>query len=640
MVASSTLPLIDVIPTMTVNQLREISTTDLGSLSASDWGTLSGDQIRSFTVGQIASLSPEVLAALDPTTFLQFSRREIAHLTTTQVGDLTSSEVATLTRGKLAAMGADQLAVLSPAAFAGLGAGRVSSLSATQIAALTTTQFDALSPWEIQNVVSQDGAGVSLADLKSLSASQFAVLDPATLDALGGGALSQIAPALFSIDQIAGLTSAAISGLTTSFFSQLSSTSLAAISPSALAGVSVADMQALNATQLAGFSQTQMSAMNSAQLAVIGAFDPLILQATKLEVNGVLGVGGAKALLESVAAGGLNATTFAQLQDLGNKLETPDGVGFSGADDAILTTAATQQFFDNVVFGDAENSTWNGGAVQSTALGDLSAASTASQFGALIDKWFGGADLPSLQIDTAGAVSSATYAPNASPLYDPSGSPSMTDVLQGGLADSALLAGIAETALQDPGYINQLITANGDGTYQVEIPNMFSPIFVTVNNDLPTGAGGAGMAAATSATGLWVGLLEKAAAQSAVDSAIINGDGAGSTLGNSYASLTLNNDSQVELYSGQFSSQAMFAPNDSQSQLNQLLTGAQNAFSHGNNVILDAGNQFFAVTGVDAAHGWVSVYNPMGGTNSTITSAAMAAGGDTLYFGVTGRAAA
>ena len=628
----------------------------------------------------MASISVPALAGLTPEAFAKFSAREIGALTTTQVASLTSSEIATLTLGKLSAMGSDQIAAIGPEAFAALGARKIRHLGAAQLSGLTSGQIAVLSGAEIGNLnvdavttgalttlspaqvaalsasaVAGFGvaefdqvlannvqflsslSGASVADLQSLNAAQFGALADDELSALGGAFLSQFNPELFTPEQISGLSGATIAGMTTIFFSQLSNPDLAAISTTAISGMTAAQLQALSAGQIASFTPEQIAAMSPSQLTVVGATNPLLVQAIQLEVDGNLSYSGALALLENAAVGGMNATKFADLQTVANLLQTQDEFWATGSDDAILTSAAVEKLFDNVVLGDAENAQWNGGAGAPTTLGNLSAATTQAQFEELISKWFLGGDLPGLQVDASGHTIGAAYQPSNLPLYRPSGAPAMTDVLQGGLADSALLAGIAETTLQDPAYIQSLITANGNGTYTVEIPDYWNNLFVSVNNQLPVAANGAGLAFANSATGDWAALLEKAAAQLSVDTVATNNDGSPS-LGDQYASLTLSSADQLALFSGQYDSSFTFYSVYSNSELELTLSAAQQVFARGSNVVLQAGNQYFAVTGIDAADGTVGVYNPLGGASSTVSLASMVAGQDTLYFATSARA--
>ena len=68
----------------------------------------------------------------------------------------------------------------------------------------------------------------------------------------------------------------------------------------------------------------------------------------------------------------------------------------------------------------------------------------------------------------------------------------VTDVHQGGSGDCWLMATLGEVAYNDPGMIQSMFTANGNGTYTVRLyesqtANPGSPSYVTVNNKLPDG---------------------------------------------------------------------------------------------------------------------------------------------------------
>jgi hypothetical protein len=196
-------------------------------------------------------------------------------------------------------------------------------------------------------------------------------------------------------------------------------------------------------------------------------------------------------------------------------------------------------------------------------------------------------------------------------------------VLEGGLADSAFLAGIAETAIQDPNYIKSLFTADGNGVYTVQIPDLFGSSYVQVDERLPSD-GTAAVANAT--TGNWAALLEKAAAQNAANSASHVG---------SYASLSNGGDDTLSLFSGQMFSQTTIASIENDSfRLNSLVYPRQ-VFENGNDVILQSGNDFYAVTGI-SSDGTVGIYNPKDGSSSNLTLSQLT--DDTIYFGVSQRA--
>ena len=679
MVVPGSEPKLAVLAGMTEAEIGALSVTAISSLNASALETLPVALLRELSADQIASVSAATLSALDPEIFGQFLRNEVASLTPDQIASLTTSEVGTLSKGKLAKLSAAQVAVIDPAALASLGAGRVGSLSATQIAGLTISQLGALNIREIatlaanatvlpawgsrqvslltastignmsvetfdQIIANNIGyltslSGVSLTDFQSLTKTQIETLAPAKLASLDAALISQINPSYFTTTQISSFSSTLLSNLTTTFFSSLPSASLASILTSNLVNLGVPDIVSLNATQIAGLTQTQLSAMSSEQLGIaFNTFNPLTAEAQQFENNGVLGATGAATLLYDIASGGDTPVKFQELIALGNSLQASNNITNPPADNYIVTTPAVRNLFDNVVFGNYENAIFNGGSPYLTALGNLSDTTPAYLFDSLIDKWFSGSDMPTLQIDVAGTTLNTTYAQNDSPLYNSSGVPDLTDVMEGSLNDSALLAGIAETALQDPLYINQLITDIGDGLYEVELPNIFGSSFVTVNDELPVPTDGKEMAIANTSTGKWAALLEKAAAQNAVNSALVLGQNSDPSPWNSYASVTVNTDEQIMLYSGQFYNSASFSSVETLSAMNNDLLTAEGAFSNGNNVILMDENHFLAVTDIDVVNGLVSTYDPLGGKMSTTSLSSMSKNGDTLYFGVSDRA--
>ena len=60
-----------------------------------------------------------------------------------------------------------------------------------------------------------------------------------------------------------------------------------------------------------------------------------------------------------------------------------------------------------------------------------------------------------------------TYQTSTLPLFGATGAPSYLDVNQGYLGDCYFVASLGEMALQDPSLIENMITANGNGTYSV-----------------------------------------------------------------------------------------------------------------------------------------------------------------------------
>ena len=655
-----------------------LTTTEIASFTANDLASFSTPQIRQFNNAQVEAISPNALSGFTGI-IGEFTSTQIGALTVSQVASFTATEAEALTKAKLAAMSTQQLSSISVSAFEALGAGRVASLTTTQISALTVGEIDTLSVRklsllsgaQIAAINSQALASLGVKRIGSLSAAQVsalttaqvaalttaeltgltkstpltpaqvAAMTPDQLNQLGGAVISNFSPSLLNGDQYAYLNSTTVSDLSTNFFSQMSTSDLDALSTTAVSAITTSQLAALTSTQLTSFSAAQISAMNTAQIDMISAVNPLIVQAALLAGNGVLGYDGALAVLQSVENAGFNATTFSELQSLAQKMQSTDdpAVGFGA--NAIPTLGSANQLFDNVVLGDAENAVYYGGSNQATPLGNLTSQSTQAQFETLVNKWFLGSDMPSLQSDVNGDTLNASYVQSSLPLYGSSGAPQMSDVVGGSLSDSALLAGIAETAFQDPDYLQQLITDNGNGTYTVQLPAEFGSTFTTVNNQLPVGLDGSVLASASASTGDWVDILEKAAAQNAVDISSSLGDPK-NQLGNTVAALTLPGyaDDQVSLYGGEmFYQQSLY--NLGSSDITQALTSANQSFSDGLNVILQLGNHYEAVTAINANAGTLNVYDPSSGKSGqvTLTPSSMSVD-DALYFSmVPGRAA-
>jgi len=597
-----------------IRQVASLTTSQIASLTKSEVSTL--------TIAKLAAMSTQQIGAIGSDAFGTLGALRVASLTTDQVASLTSDQVLTLGTGKLAAMSADQIAALNPTDLANLGAVRIGSLNSDQVDALTSAQISALT----------DAESLALVNPHKVTAEQIAGMSANQLNILGGRVLSQFSPTLLNWDQIAGLNGKTISNLSTGFFSQIPTSLLAAIAPTAIEGISVSQLQSLTTEQLDSFSSKQMSTMSVPQTDVLSQANPFIVQAGLLDATGSLNYDGLLKILQGAASTDMTQAKFDQLQALAGKVQGYNEAIWGVSPGSIVLYEQFAQLFHNVVQPNAENTSWNGGGTQISQLGNLTSTSTQSQFDSLINKWFLGSDLPSLQVDAAGDVSSAVYEKSTLPLYGVSGAPTMSDVRMGGLSDSALLASVAETALQDPGYIQHLIANNGNGTYTVELPNLWgNSNFVTVNSELPVSKDGTGMAVANAATGSWVSLLEKAAAQNAVNTSIANGE-TPSTTGNSYAALTANSNSDDELtqYSGEYLySQSL---NYSQSIINQDLTSANHSFQAGQNVLLQSGDNFYAVTGIDATKGIVNVYDVGSGNTSSISITPK--NDDVIYYGI------
>jgi hypothetical protein len=157
-----------------------------------------------------------------------------------------------------------------------------------------------------------------------------------------------------------------------------------------------------------------------------------------------------------------------------------------------------------VVSGNAANAKYQG-----QTLGDLSAGSTATHLGNLVNKWFLGLDHP---------VANGTYRQVAGTLFV--NGAAYTDVRQGTAGDCYLMASLAEVALLNPNAINNMFIVNGDGTYTVRFYRNGAAEYVSVDSYLPTNNStgkllyaGYGLSYTNSSNELWVSMAEKAYVQ-------------------------------------------------------------------------------------------------------------------------------
>jgi hypothetical protein len=151
--------------------------------------------------------------------------------------------------------------------------------------------------------------------------------------------------------------------------------------------------------------------------------------------------------------------------------------------------------FDKVVNGDLANQKYQG-----AVLGNLSAGSSNTQMENLVGKWFLGTDHP---------LSSYGYQYFSQPLY--ANGINSNDVSQGQVGDCYFLATLAAIANEQPQYIQDMFTDNGDNTFTVRFFKNGVAEYVTVDRFLPKASWGA--AYANASTELWVALAEKAYAQ-------------------------------------------------------------------------------------------------------------------------------
>jgi len=304
------------------------------------------------------------------------------------------------------------------------------------------------------------------------------------------------------------------------------------------------------------------------------------------------------------------------------------------------------------VLGNSANAQWNGGANAAVALGNLSASSTQTQFNELIGKWFLGTDLPGVESAPGRSGADATsYQTYNLRLFRAVG-PKYSDVNQGQLGDCWFLSALGETAKQDPSLIENLITANGNGTYSVEFQVDGRPDYVTVNSQFSTYTGnveqwdGSRQEFASSTSCLWVPLFEKALSQLAEHGVTTGLEYAAGA--DQYYELTSGGGEGMTLLTGQANYSYGLA-GESGASLKTLLRQMHNDIAAGYDVLLGTSGQavggnlvadhMFAVLSVNAAAETVALYNPWGaagaagdGKVALFSIAASALVSDQAYF--------
>jgi hypothetical protein len=145
--------------------------------------------------------------------------------------------------------------------------------------------------------------------------------------------------------------------------------------------------------------------------------------------------------------------------------------------------------------------------VNGSSLGRLYVGTSSGQMQGLVNQVFLGMNHPG----------AATGYSNANGNLFSSGRPSFLDVRQGGVGDCWLMASLAEVADRQPGVIQNMFTYDGTvvengavaGIYTVRLYHNGSPVYVTVDTELPAG----GNYYAHPNGDVWVALAEKAYAE-------------------------------------------------------------------------------------------------------------------------------
>jgi hypothetical protein len=561
-----------------------------------------------FANGNFAAFSIVATSQLQPS--------DIATLTTAQTGALTANQLAVLSQADLQAFTSVQIASLSLTALQSLSARQLGNLTTSELSELTATQIGALTPGQIGSLsngallalTGADSSVLTRSEIESMSSGGVQALTGTQIQGFDSVQLAALNVSYLTSTQIVGLDAATIGNLTVSQFRASVANNLAAITTAGLSGVKLAQYDSLSSSQLASLSTAQNAALSTVALAKADI--------EKYASEGSITYTGMLSLLQSDAVGGMTAAKFGALEDVDNDLNVKGG---------LTTSQYVEQITDDVVAGDSANAAWNGGSSTATALGDLTATSTATQTNELIGKWFLGTDLPG----TAGGASA--YEATDLPLYGPSGAPIADDVNQGNLGDGYLLSSLTEVAAQNPSAIESMISSNGNGTYSVEFNVNGEDNYVTVNNELPVlasnaeQANGSDLEYANGSTS-WAPLIEKAYAELNEQSGVPdNGTGAEE---NSYAAIAGGLAYPLTEITGQ-STNSWSLLGMSTSAQTSLATTLGSAFAANGEVLLSTPSntqgdlmpgQMFEVTGVDAATGTLTIQNPMNTTAGPATS--------------------
>jgi hypothetical protein len=281
-------------------------------------------------------------------------------------------------------------------------------------------------------------------------------------------------------------------------------------------------------------------------------------------------------------SGRVTANEFASLQFLakwgGSYLNTPAPVSY--LESQVVGNNPSNRYFEGY------------------SLGNLGVGSYPTQLGELVGKWFLGQDLPAAPGQSYSAVGGSIFG---------SGGPVYSDVAQGALGDCWLLASLATTANREPSVIRGMFTNNGNNTVTVRFYQSGSPVYVTVNNQLPAGGG----AYDHPQNGvLWVALAEKAYAElNTSDLSITSHPGA-----DSYAALDEASAQQTAMALYTITGHSAYYSNNANSVPGQILQG--------NLAVVGSDSQpasryvvpshAYAVLGYNASTGMYTLFNPWG----------------------------
>jgi hypothetical protein len=338
-------------------------------------------------------------------------------------------------------------------------------------------------------------------------------------------------------------------------------------------------------------------------------------------------------LLRTTGTNGVSFQELSDLRTLANQLNP-----------YLSATSRTyhQYIYSAVVNGNTANQWWSGGASARISLGNLAAGSTQGQMNRLVDKWFGGLDLPTnfVRGDTAAGANSVTFSYRRMTGNLFVNDISFSDVNQGRAGTCYFLAACAGLASNQRQLIRDMFRDNGDGTYGVRFyGSTGNEVWVTVDRSAPVFSGSSSLVLAGNASRslggeMWVALAEKAYAQANEIGAFHRANQA-----NSYRDIEGGWEGVLEhivnrspdTYSSYYTNSGWNSASGSLSAWNSYRNSAIAALNAGKSLWLASlGNSTdgsgkrnfvsfhaFAITGYNASTGRFTISNPWGAGSST-----------------------
>ncbi len=615
------------VPNYSVSQLAGMTAAQINALSTATLASLGTAQVQARGASQLNGMAASGFQAIDAayltkaqvssltTALVNLSLNQASELSTAQVGDLSVAQVGQLSGKVLSALGSSEVAALSTAQVQGISTSAVAQLSTSTLNAMSSAQLGAMTKSQVQALTGTQVSGLS------------------------GNALNAINMSYLASSQWGALTPTQVAGISTANFQKSIAPNLASLSAAALSGLSQAQVASLAPAQITALATTSLTGTAKSYAT---DFDTVMSAAQKDDVGGTMTFASAQALLTSSSAGGMTAGKFAALQDVAGELGATSGP-------SVATSAMVKQLFDDVVIGTSQNAFWTGGGTKSVALGNLTAASSQTQASELIGKWFLGSDDPSL------TGSDATgYAAQTGSLFSAAG-PQATDVNQGTAGDCYVLSALSDEASQNPTAIKNMISSDGNGVYTVDFKLNGANDYVTVDDAMATLPSGYQMGDGSklafddggSSGSTWTEVVEKAYVEFAGDTAPASSNSA-SDPQNSYAHVNGGWDQGIAAITGQGVNDYAAASYTSASAMKSLASTLQSAVSGKDVVTLSTtgsddaalglyGDHMYAVLGVNAAAGTVTLDNPWnanGPTRSgteTVSLSALLAQGVTFH---------